>query len=389
MPTLRLGTQGIYVELLQSTLKKLGFYFGEVDGIFGPQTRDAVYRFQREFGLVVDGVVGSRTWEKLMPYINGTVGNIVPTDMMYPYRILIMNLEALKRKYSFLEYFYYGESVLGKGIPYIKLGNGNNTVFYSASIHANEWINSVVFMKFVEDFCDAYVNNRDLRGYNVREIFVNSTIYLAPMLNPDGVDLVTGAISQSLPAYSDAVEISRDYPNIPFPSGWKANIRGIDLNLQFPAEWEEARKIKYKQGYISPAPRDFVGFGPLTEPEALSAYNFTLKNDFRLILSYHTQGEVIFWRYLDYEPENAEKIGKEFARLSGYELINEFENNSYAGYRDWYISTYNRPGYTIETGRGTNPLAISQFDKIYNDNIEILLSASKRCFNPIKMLIKK
>ena len=373
MPTLRFGSRGIYVELLQSTLKKLGFYFGEVDGIFCSQTRDAVYRFQREFGLVVDGIVGSRTWEKLMPYINGTVGRIVPTDMTYSYRILIMNLEALQRKYPFLETFYYGESVLGKRLPYIKLGTGSNTVFYSASIHANEWINSVVFMKFVEDFCEAYVNNQTLRGYNVREIFENSTIYLAPMLNPDGVDLVTGVISQSLPSYREAVEISRDYPSIPFPSGWKANIRGVDLNLQFPAEWEEARRVKFAQGFTTPAPRDFVGFGPLTEPEALSAYNFTLENDFRLILTYHTQGEIIFWRYLNYEPEEAEKIGQQFANVSGYQLINEVETNSYAGYRDWFISAYRRPGYTIETGLGVNPLPISQFDKIYNDNIEILL----------------
>lgn len=373
MPTLRFGSRGIYVELLQSTLKKLGFYFGEVDGIFGSQTRDAVYRFQREFGLVVDGVVGLKTWEKLMPYINGTVGRIVPTDMTYPYRILIMNLEALQRKYPFIETFYYGESVLGKRLPYIKLGTGSNTVFYSASIHANEWINSVVFMKFVEDFCEAYVNNQTLRGYNVREIFENSTIYLAPMLNPDGVDLVTGVISQSLPSYREAVEISRDYPSIPFPSGWKANIRGVDLNLQFPAEWEEARRVKFAQGFTTPAPRDFVGFGPLTEPEALSAYNFTLENNFRLILTYHTQGEVIFWRYLNYEPEEAEKIGQQFANVSGYQLINEVETNSYAGYRDWFISAYRRPGYTVETGLGVNPLPISQFDKIYNDNIEILL----------------
>lgn len=116
-----------------------------------------------------------------------------------------------------------------------------------------------------------------------------------------------------------------------------------------------------------------MGFGPLTEPEALSIYNFTLENNFRLILSYHTQGEVIFWRYLNYEPEDAERIANEFAKISGYSLINEVETNSFAGYRDWFISTYNRPGYTVETGLGVNPLSISQFEKIYNDNIGILL----------------
>ena len=124
---------------------------------------------------------------------------------------------------------------------------------------------------------------------------------------------------------------------------------------------------------MSPAPRDFVGFGPLTEPEALSIYNFTLENNFRLILSYHTQGEVIFWKYLNYEPEDADRIAVEFARISGYTLVNEVDTNSFAGYRDWFISSYNRPGYTVETGLGVNPLPISQFEKIYNDNIGILL----------------
>lgn len=145
------------------------------------------------------------------------------------------------------------------------------------------------------------------------------------------------------------------------------------MNSQFPAEWEKAREIKFSQGFVSPAPRDFVGFGPLTEPEALSVYNFTLENNFRLILSYHTQGEVIFWKYLNYEPEEAERIATQFANTSGYTLINEVDINSFAGYRDWFISTYNRPGYTVETGLGTNPLPISQFNKIYNDNINILL----------------
>ena len=234
----------------------------------------------------------------------------------------------------------------------------------------------MVFMKFIEDFCEAYSRGKELRGFNINEIFNNTTIYIAPMLNPDGVDLVAGVMVKGLEAYKEAVRIANHYPNILFPNGWKANIRGVDLNLQFPAEWEKAREIKFAQGFTSPAPRDFVGYGPLTEPEALSAYNFTLENNFRLILSYHTQGEVIFWRYLNYEPEEAEAIGQQFAKVSGYTLDNEVNTNSFAGYRDWFISTYRRAGYTVETGTGVNPLPISQFSKIYQDNIEILLLGS-------------
>ena len=102
MPVLAYGSTGIYVELLQSTLKKIGFYNGAVDGIFGTETLNAVYYFQDEFGIAVDGVVGRNTWRKLMPYINGKVGDIVTTDMSYPYEIMMLNIDALKNKYQFL-----------------------------------------------------------------------------------------------------------------------------------------------------------------------------------------------------------------------------------------------------------------------------------------------
>ena len=147
----------------------------------------------------------------------------------------------------------------------------------------------------------------------------------------------------------------------------------MDLNLQFPAGWYKAKEIKFAQGYDKPAPRDFVGYGPLTEPEALAIYSFTLNHIFRLILAYHTQGEVIYWKYANFVPPESEYIGRRFAESSGYTLDITPPESAYAGFKDWFISEYNRPGYTIEAGWGENPLPISQFDKIYMDNIGILV----------------
>ena len=147
---------------------------------------------------------------------------------------------------------------------------------------------------------------------------------------------------------------------------------GVDLNLQFPAGWENSRNIKYSQGYTSPAPRDFVGFSPLTEPESIAIYNFTLTHNFNLILAYHSQGEVIYWQFQDYNPPRSFEIGLRFSKVSGYSLENTPFNSSFAGYKDWFIQNYNKPGYTIEVGSGTNPLPISQFDTIYADNLGIL-----------------
>ena len=284
MPILRYGASGAYVQLLQSVLKKLGFYSGEIDGIYGAQTLDAIKYFQREFGLSVDGIVGNLTWNALRPYLDGTYFDIVPTDIIYPYSIMMMNIRDLISKYPFLELSYYGQSVMGKNLPVIRIGRGDREVFYSASIHANEWINSVVFMKFIEDFAKAYEENGEIFNKNAREIFDNTSIYIAPMTNPDGVDLVLWQIPTTSKRFINAKSIASYFPEIQFPNGWKANIVGVDLNQQFPANWNLAREIKYAQGFIRPAPRDFVGYMPLSEPESLSLYEFTLAHNFSLIL---------------------------------------------------------------------------------------------------------
>ena len=143
--------------------------------------------------------------------------------------------------------------------------------------------------------------------------------------------------------------------------------------MQFPAGWEQAREIKYAQGFTGPAPRDFVGYGPLTEPESLAIYNFTLQHNFRLILAYHSQGEVIYWQFQNYSPLGAFSIGTQFSNVSGYSLEPTPYNSSFAGFKDWFIQNYNRPGYTIEVGLGTNPLPMTQFKKIYEDNLGILV----------------
>ena len=157
---------------------------------------------------------------------------------------------------------------------------------------------------------------------------------------------------------------------------WKLiNSTGVDLNLQFPAGWINARKIKYSQGFTRPAPRDFVGYSPLTEPEAIAVHNFTLEHDFKLVLCYHSQGKVIYWQFQDFNATNSFEIGNKFSKISGYSLEETPYNSSFAGYKDWFIQNYNRPGYTIEVGLGENPLPISQFNEIYHNNLGILILA--------------
>ena len=66
LPILKQGMEGNAVKRLQQRLRALGFFQGQVDGIFGEQTLTAVIAAQSSFGLDADGIVGSATWKKLL-----------------------------------------------------------------------------------------------------------------------------------------------------------------------------------------------------------------------------------------------------------------------------------------------------------------------------------
>jgi g-D-glutamyl-meso-diaminopimelate peptidase len=160
--------------------------------------------------------------------------NIVSTNISYNSNVLSKNLNLLLRSYPFLNVQTVGNSVLGKPIYVVKLGRGPKKIFYSASIHANEWITTTVLMKFIEDYCISYVNRSTLYGYSVRNLYNSVSIYIMPMVNPDGVDLVTGNLAVTSPSYQKALYIANQFPSVPFPDGWKANINGVTLiNFHF------------------------------------------------------------------------------------------------------------------------------------------------------------
>ena len=156
--------------------------------------------------------------------------NIVPTNVNYSYNLLRKNLVELNTLYPFLNIQIVGNSVMNKNIYVVKLGTGPNKVFYSASMHANEWICSTLLMKFIEDYCINYVSNGSLYNYSIRNLYKNSSIYIMPMVNPDGVDLVTQSLPTNSYAYEKALKISNNFSDIPFPNGWKSNINGVDFS---------------------------------------------------------------------------------------------------------------------------------------------------------------
>lgn len=384
MITLRLGEIGPLVEMLQLALQRAG-YDTEINGGFNEELENIVKEFQKDNNLTADGIVGQQTWAKLEPYLIGyktdAQGNaipmdfdIVPTNVRYVWELVSYITKGLAVRYPFIETGNIGKSVMGKDLYYIKIGTGETEVFYNAEHHANEWITTPLLLKFAEQYAKAYANNENIGEKSAKELYDSKTLYIVASVNPDGMDIVNGGMPVG-EYYNNVLAISKNYPQISFPDGWKANVEGVDLNLNYPANWNRAKEIKYELGFTTPAPRDFVGSEPLSEPESLAMYNFTLQHQFALTLSYHTQGKVIYWKYLDYMPKNSYTIGNALAEASGYTLSLTPPESSYAGYKDWFIQAFNKPGYTVEVGIGIAPLPLEQFDEIYNDNIGLLVTA--------------
>lgn len=425
MKNLSYGSTGSVVQLLQLALDRAGYGPLRRDGVFGARTRSALSAFQLDHGLAGDGVFGRLTRAAMQPWLTGSlvytvrrgdtpyavalrygIGlraletanpgmdptalrpgdrltvplpfNVVPEDIEPSSALLGYCVRGLAARYPFLAVFEYGRSVMGAPLRVLALGGGPRTLLYAAAHHANEWITALVALRFVEELAAARAFGRSVRGVSAEEILSAARIYIAPAVNPDGMDLVTGALSCG-EYYEGALRIAAGFPEIPFPDGWKANILGTDLNLQYPALWERAREIKYAQGFDRPAPRDFVGTSPLSACESRALHELTLALGPDLVLALHTQGEVIYWRFLDLEPPGSRHYGECFAAASGYALEDTPYASGFAGYKDWFIAEYDRPGYTIESGLGENPLPLSGFPEIYRKTLGILVLAALGC----------
>lgn len=422
MKQLKEGITGLPVDYAQLALSRAGFSVGAIDGVFGPVTRKATVAFQKSEKITADGIIGPKTWERLFPYLTGyrlyrvasgdtywgiahrfgsniealrtanpgvsedslVIGSILTVPLPFPaatwevpYSALLCGLvlDGLRARYPKLKIETFGTSVLGRDLMVASIGEGDVSVGINAAHHANEWITTPLVLRMLESclYADAY--GTTLGGFDVRALLSRARLVLVPLVNPDGVDLVTGCFAANDPAFQRAMGFAGDYPRIPFPSGWKANINGVDLNLGYPAGWEQARSIKFAQGFTRPGPRDYVGTAPLAEPENRAMASLTQREAFSLTVAYHTQGAEIYWRYNGYAPQGAEEIVSTFAAVSGYAPADPAEFSSYAGYKDWFIDAFDRPGFTVEAGRGENPLPLSDLPQLYRENIGIFVNS--------------
>ena len=290
---------------------------------------------------------------------------IVRTDVPMTSALCGEIIQQLVAAYPALRTEVLTTTAFGRPVQTLSIGDGPRKVLFSASHHANEWITTPVILRFMEELAEAARTGGTVYGVPARNILKYNTIYTVPMVNPDGVDLVTGAIQTGTLEYETARRLADNYPDIPFPDGWKANLLGVDLNLQYPAGWLQAREIKFSQGYTRPGPRDYVGRAPLNQFETQALAGYTEYIDPDLVLAYHSQGKEIYWQFRDYFVPGAKELGEVMARVSGYRLAEVPYESAFAGFKDWFIERFHRCGFTVEMGIGKNPLPLSDFESEY------------------------
>lgn len=286
---------------------------------------------------------------------------------VYRYEHVISEIEHLQQQYCCIHVEYIGNSVMGKPIPAIRIGEGNIAIHVNGAIHANEWITSILLMQFINDYAHMYTIESMWDDWNAYEAFTNTTLWLVPMVNPDGVELVQTGITSVHPYYKSLIKWNENTEQF---QRWKANIRGVDLNDQFPAYWEEEKE---RRQVDNPGPLNYGGAQPLSEPETIALVKLTEQIPFALALSFHTQGEEIYWNYRDYEPPESLNWAMRFAEVSGYKVVKLSDSD--AGFKDWFIQQYRKPAFTIEVGRGVSPLPLTDFSNLYQAVASIIKEA--------------
>ncbi|RLQ98236.1 M14 family metallopeptidase [Falsibacillus albus] len=298
--------------------------------------------------------------------IPSRIKNIIITEKV-PYNFDTFNKDLLRllTVYPFIKKRVIGRSVLNQPIIELKIGRGKEKVHWNGSFHANEWITTPVIMKFINELALSVTNGKEIMHTNMLKIFETRSISIVPMVNPDGVDLVLNGPPSHIKDKLIQLNGGRD----DF-TGWKANIRGVDLNKQFPARWQDE---KQRKNLTSPGPRDYGGIKPLSEPETIVMAKLAQKEKFDVLLAFHTQGQEFYWGFGGLEPQKSKSLAEAIEKMSGYSSVQFID--SYAGYKDWFIKKFRNPGFTIELGKGINPLPLSQFDEIYSASRGIFIAS--------------
>lgn len=292
------------------------------------------------------------------------------------YKQLRSALEKIEEDFEFVHCFSIGKSVLKRRIDTVILGNGTKPILFVGTHHSMEYMTSMIMVKFITDLCSAYKNSEKICDCDIKELFKNVSLYIVPMLNPDGVELHLYGEDSIKPVAGSKTIITRlqkasngDY------SKWQANAHGVDLNHNYNADFKRLKAMETESGINSPSPTRYGGKRPESEPETHALCNLCRRIMFSRVYAFHSQGEEIYWNFGENTPECSERIARNLSLVSSYKVSVPEGIASCGGFKDWFIDVFKRPGFTVEVGRGTNPLPLSQFDECYDKCLRLMIKA--------------
>lgn len=276
-------------------------------------------------------------------------------------------ISKLCEKYKFIKRSIIGKSCTGKEITALKIGSAEEYCLIVAAVHGSERITSLILLMYIEELCEALQNGGYIEGINAKRGLLGRGVIFVPCVNPDGCDIsLLGKKACGQSAESLAKLCKNNFER------WNANFRGVDINHNFDADWENLRKKERCLGIYGPSPSRFGGFKPESEPETIALTNLCRKVKMRHVVALHSQGEVIYWTFGDKRPGRSQKMAEIIATSSGYALDVPVSIADGGGFKDWFISEFERPGFTVEVGLGKNPLPIEDAESIYKKTREML-----------------
>lgn len=286
----------------------------------------------------------------------------------FDYELNKYYLEALCREYPFITANVIGRTSLNRSIFSLSLGNEKNSVLLAGGFHASEWMTCLALYRFIERLSYEIKHKELLCSVDVSKAFSKLGVTVVPCVNPDGTEIAVNG-TESAKELRHFVESlgCKDY------SKWNANARGVDINHNFSAGWDILHKMEEENGITGPCERQFGGEYPESEAETKALCRLARLKPFRQAMALHSQGEELYWQYGENTPKSAYMIAKIIASSCGYSLVNNSALASHGGFKDWFIDEFSRPAFTMEIGKGENPLPLSDFDNIYKRIEEALL----------------
>ena len=267
-------------------------------------------------------------------------------------------------------------SLLGKSfwdaeIPLIRIGQGEKAILYVGGHHGMETVTSAVLLRFAFELCEAAAKGRRLYNVSCEYLVRHRSIYILPLLNPDGAMIAAGGLTPASPFYERILKMNGGGEDF---SHWQANGRGVDLNHNYNAGFGECKQMEAREGIFSGCPSKYSGEYPESEPETAALCSFLRKTLPRFTLTLHTQGEEIYYSSMGKTLPKTASFARAMAKMTGYRLGTPTGSAAYGGLTDWMIGELSLPCFTLECGKGENPLPPESLVGIYGRIRELLFT---------------